>query len=176
MASVINATTNGLLTSGDNAGTLNIQVSGNNALSIGADKTVTFAGGGITKNIQETATISATAATGTVNVDVLTSAVWYYTSNASANWTFNFRGNSTTTLDSVMSTGQSLTVAFLVQLGSTGYYASAITIDGVANTPVWQGGSAPSSGSPNNLDAYVYTIIKTSSATFKVLAQRISYS
>lgn len=176
MASVINATTNGLVTAGDNAGTLNIQVSGNNALSIGTDKAVTFGGGGVIKNIQETATISATAATGTINVDVLTSVVWYYTSDATANWTFNFRGNSGTTLDSIMSTGQSLTVAFLVQLGSTGYYASAITIDGVANTPVWQGGSAPSSGSPSNLDAYVYTIIKTSSATFKVLAQRISYS
>lgn len=176
MASVINASTNGLVTTGDNTGLLNIQVSGNNALTVAADKTVSFIGGGVVKNLQETATITATAATGTVNVDCLTSVVWYYTSNAADNWTFNFRGNSGTTLDNIMSTGQSLTVAFLVQLGSTGYYATAITIDGVANTPVWQGGSAPSSGSPNNLDAYVYTIIKTSSATFKVLAQRISYS
>jgi len=176
MASIINATTNGLDTSGDNTGVLNIQVSGSNALAIGSDKTVSFGGGGVIKNIQETATISATAATGTVNVDILTSVVWYYTSNAAANWTFNFRGNSTTTLDSIMSTGQSLTVAFLVQQGSTPYYATAITIDGAANTPVWQGGTAPSTATPGVLDAYVYTIIKTSSATFKVLAQRISYS
>lgn len=176
MASVINASTNGLVTTGDNTGLLNIQVSSSNALTIAADKTITLLGGAVTKNIQETATISATAATGTINVDCLTSAVWYYTANASANWTFNFRGNSGTTLDSVMATGQSLTIAFLVQLGATGYYATAISIDGVANVPVWQGGSAPAAGSPNNLDAYVYTIIKTSSATFKVLAQRISYS
>ena len=176
MASVINASTNGLVTTGDNTGVLNIQVSGNNALTVAADKTVSFIGGGVTKNLQETATISATAATGTINVDCLTSVVWYYTSSASSNWTFNFRGNSTTTLDSIMSTGQSLTVAFLVQLGSTGYYATGITIDGVANTPVWQAGNSPSSGTSGVLDAYVYTIIKTSSATFKVLAQRISYS
>ena len=176
MASIINATTNGLDTSGDNTGVLNIQVSGSNALAIGADKTVSFGGGGVIKNLQETANISATAATGTINVDVLTSVVWYYTTSASSNWTFNFRGNSTTTLDSVMATGQSLTVAFLAQLGSTGYYATAITIDGVANTPVWLGGSAPTSSTPNALDAYIYTIIKTSSATFKVLAQRVSYS
>lgn len=176
MASVINASTNGLVTNGDNSGTLNIQVSGNTALSITADKSVTFSAGGITKNIQETVTISATAATGTINVDILTSVVWYYTSNAAANWTFNFRGNSTTTLDSVMATGQSLTVAFLVQQGSTAYYSSAITIDGVANTPVWQGGIAPTSSIPNALDVYVYTIIKTSNATFKVLAQSASYS
>lgn len=176
MASIINASTNGLLTSGDNTGLLTIQVSGSDAVTVAADKTVSFVGGGVIKNLQETATISATAATGTINVDCLTSVVWYYTSNASANWTFNFRGNSTTTLDSVMATGQSLTVAFLVQQGSTGYYATAITIDGAANTPVWQGGIPAGSTTPNSLDAYVYTIIKTSSATFKVLAQRISYS
>ena len=179
MVSTINASTagsGGIITSGDSSGVMALQVAGNTALTVNADKSIAFSAGGVTKNIQETATISATAAPGTVDVDILTSVVWYYTSNAAGNWTFNFRGNSGTTLDSVMSTGQSLTVAFLVQLGSTGYYASAITIDGVANTPVWQGGLAPSSGSPSNLDAYVYTIIKTSSATFKVLAQRISYS
>lgn len=174
MASIINASTNGLVTSGDNTGTLNIQVSGNNALTVNTDKSVSFVGGSVTKNIQETANISATAASGTINVDILTSVVWYYTSNASANWIFNIRGNSTTTLDSVMSTGQSLTLAFLVQQGSTGYYATSITIDGSSNTPVWLG-SAPSSATPNALDAYIYTIIKTSSATFKVLAQRVSY-
>lgn len=176
MASIINASTNGLITSGDNAGTLNIQVGGNNALTLATDKTVSFVGGAITKNVQETATISATAATGTVNVDCLTSAVWYYTTNASGNWVFNFRGNSGTTLDSVMATGQSLTIAFLVQQGSTPYYATSITIDGVANTPVWLNGDPPIASAPNVLQSYVYTIIKTSSATFKVLAQRSVYS
>lgn len=176
MSSIINASTNGLITTGDTTGSLNIQVGSSNALTIGTDKKISFVGGGVVKNIQETATITATAATGTIDVDILTSVVWYYTSNATANWVFNFRGNNTTTLNTVMDTGQSLTVAFLVQLGATGYYATDITIDGVANTPVWQGGAIPASGSSGNLDAYVYTIIKTSSATFKVLAQRISYS
>lgn len=179
MPSIINASTSGsggLISTGDASGVLELQVASNTALTVNANKSVSFSGGSITRNIQETVTISATAATGTVNVDILTSVVWYYTSNAAANWTFNFRGDSGTTLDSVMATGQSLTVAFLVQQGSTAYYASAITIDGVSNTPVWQGGSAPSSAVSGALDAYVYTIIKTSSATFKVLAQRISYS
>ena len=53
MASVINASTNGLVTTGDNTGTLNIQVSGNNALTVAADKTVSFIGGGVVKNLQE---------------------------------------------------------------------------------------------------------------------------
>jgi len=38
-------------------------------------------------NIAEPATVSATAATGTINYDVCTQSVLYYTSNASANWT-----------------------------------------------------------------------------------------
>lgn len=176
MASIVNATTNGIVTAGDNTGTLNIQVSGNTALAIGTDKAVTLGGGFNTKNIQETVLLSATSATGTVNVDILTSVVWYYTANATGNWTFNFRGNSGTTLDSVMVTGQSLTVAFLVQQGTTGYYATGITIDGTANTPVWFGGTAPTSADGSTLYCYIYTIIKTSSATFKVLAQRVSYS
>lgn len=174
MASTINASTNGLVTSGDNTGILNIQVSGNTALSVNSDKSVSFSGGGVTKNIQEIVNISATAASGAINVDILTSVVWYYTSNASSNWTFNFRGNNSTALNDVMSTGQSLTVAFLVQQGASAYYATGITIDGNANTPVWTGGS-PTSGTINALDVYVYTIIKTSNAVFKVLAQKLSY-
>lgn len=177
MASTINASSvgsGGIITAGDTTGILELQVSGNTALTVNTDKSVAFSGGGITKNIQETVNISATAANGTINVDILTSVVWYYTSNASSNWTFNFRGNGSTTLNNVMATGQSLTVAFLVQQGSTAYYATGITIDGVANTPVWSG-TAPFFGNSNALEVYIYTIIKTSPATFKVLAQRNTY-
>jgi hypothetical protein len=44
-------------------------------------------------------TISATAATGTINYDATTQSVLYYTTDASANWTVNFRGNGTTSLN-----------------------------------------------------------------------------
>lgn len=177
MASTINASSSGsggLITEGDATGIMELQVNGNTALTINPDKSIAFSSGGITKNIQETVNISATAATGTINVDILTSVVWYYTVNASSNWIFNFRGNGSTTLNNVMATGQSLTVAFLVQQGSTAYYSTGITIDGVANTPVWI--NALTSGVQNSLESYIYTIIKTSNATFKVLAQKVSYS
>ena len=119
---------------------------------------------------KEQMTISATAATGTVNVDIVTSAVKYYTSNASANWTFNFRGDGSTTLNSLMSVNESLTVAFLVTQGSTAYYANAFQVDGVSVTPKWNGGTAPSAGNASSIDSYTFTIIKTASATFTVLA------
>ena len=120
--------------------------------------------------IRETATVSATAATGTIQFDVLTQVVLYYTTDASGNFTVNFRGNSGTSLDSVMSTGQSLSATFLVTNGSTAYYNSAVTIDGSSVTPKWQGGSAPTSGNASSIDSYTYVIIKVGSATFTVLA------
>jgi len=126
--------------------------------------------------MRETATVSATAATGTINFDALTQVVLYYTTNASGNWTVNFRGNSGTTLDSVMSTGQSLSATFLVTQGSTAYYNSAVTIDGNSVTPKWQGGSAPTSGNASSVDNYTYVIFKTGSATFTVFATQTKFA
>ena len=124
----------------------------------------------------ETNSVSATAATGTVNVDLSTAAVHYYTANASANWTFNFRGNGSTTLNSLLSVGQSATVAFLVTTGSTAYYPTAFQVDGVSVTPKWQGGSAPTSGNASSIDSYTFTIIKTASATYTVLAAQVKFA
>ena len=118
----------------------------------------------------EKVTISATAASGTINYDLSTQSVLYYTSNATGNWTLNIRGDSGTSLNSLMATGQSMTLAFLATQGSTAYYNSAVTIDGSSVTPKWFGGSAPSAGNANGIDVYTYTIIKTGSATFTALA------
>jgi hypothetical protein len=124
----------------------------------------------------EKVTISATAATGTINYDLSTQSILYYTSNASANWTVNIRGNSSTTLNSMMATGQSVTMTFLVTQGSTAYYNSALTIDGISVTPKWLGGSAPTAGNINGVDVYTYTIIKTGSAAYTVFASQSRYA
>lgn len=118
---------------------------------------------------EERMTVSATAATGTINFDADTQGVLYYTSNASADWTLNVRGSSGTTIDSKLATGDSTTVAFLVTNGSTAYKHSALTIDGSAQTVKWSGGTAPSAGNASAIDAYSFTIIKTASATYTVL-------
>lgn len=126
-------------------------------------------------NIIEPATVSATAATGTINYDVTTQSVLYYTSNASANWTVNFRGSSGTSLNTLMTTGQMITVAFLVTQGATAYYNSAVQVDGSSVTPKWQGGSAPTTGNASGIDVYTYTIVKTGSAAFTVLASQTQF-
>jgi hypothetical protein len=126
-------------------------------------------------NAAEVVTVSATAATGTINYDATTQSVLYYTSNASANWTVNFRGSSGTSLNTLMSTGQSLTLVFLVTQGSTAYYNNAVTIDGTSVTPKYQGGTAWSSGNASAIDAYSYTIVKTGSAAFTVFAAQTQF-
>jgi len=143
--------------------------------------TKTFSGtssaiGIVLNDAAEVATVSATAATGTINYDITTQSVLYYTSNASANWTVNFRGSSGTSLNTLMSTGQSMTVAFLVTQGSTAYYNSAVQVDGTTSgvTTRWLGG-APTAGNASGIDSYRYLIIKTGSATFTVLASNTQF-
>jgi len=118
----------------------------------------------------ENTTVSATAATGTINFDVITQGVLYYTTNASANFTLNFRGNSGTTLNTLLATGQAISVVFLNTNGATPYYANAFQIDGTSVTPKWSGGTAPSAGNASAIDSYSFTIIKTATSTYTVLA------
>lgn len=119
---------------------------------------------------EERMTISATAATGTINFDAVTQGVLYYTTNASANWTLNVRGNSGATLNSILAVGDAITVSFLVTNGATAYNHSALTIDGSAQTVRWSGGTAPSAGNASSIDAYSFTIIKTAATpTYTVL-------
>jgi hypothetical protein len=126
-------------------------------------------------NALELVTVSATAATGTINYDVTTQSVLYYTSNASANWTVNFRASSGTSLDTAMATGESITVVFLVTQGATAYYNNAVTIDGSSVTPKYQGGTAWTAGNASSIDAYSYTIVKTGSAAFTVFAAQTQF-
>ena len=124
----------------------------------------------------EVATVSATAATGTINYDITTQSVLYFTTSASGNWTVNFRASSGTSLDTLMSTGQSMTVAFLVTQGGTAYYNSAVQVDGSSVTPKYQGGTAYTAGNANSIDVYMYTIIKTGSAAFTVFTSQTKFA
>jgi len=75
-----------------------------------------------------------------------------------------------------MSTGQAVTVAFLVTQGATAYYNNAVQVDGSSVTPKWQGGTAPSAGNASSVDVYTYTIIKTGNAAFTVFASQIRFA
>jgi len=123
--------------------------------------------GAVLKETEETWNVSATAATGTVNMDVNTASVWYYTSNATANHTLNIRGNSSTTLSSLLAIGDSITVVWANTNGTTAYYPNVIKIDNASTnyevtvTAKWQGGTAPTAGNASSIDVYSLTIVKT---------------
>ena len=154
-------------TGGDSNIDFNINPKGIGRVTLGAGKI---------QQLAEKATIAATAATGTVNFDVITQAVLYFTSNAAANYTLNIRGDGSNTLNSIMDTGESITIAHLVTQGSTPYYNNAVTIDGSSITPEWSGGSAPSSGNASSIDVYTYTIFKTGDAAFTALAAQTQFA
>jgi hypothetical protein len=130
----------------------------------------------VLSNAAEVATVEATAATGTINYDVTTQSVRYFTSNASANWTVNFRASSGTSLNTAMSTGQSVTVAFLVTQGATAYYNSVVQVDGTTVTPKYQGGTAYAAGNASAVDVYMYTIVKTGNAAFTVFTSQTKFA
>jgi len=126
---------------------------------------------------EERTTVSATAATGTVNFDAVTQGVLYYTTNASANWTLNIRGTSGITLSSILAVGDAITVSHLVTQGATAYYNNAVQVDGSSVTPKWQGGNAPAAGNASSVDAYVYTVIKTAATpTYTVFASQTKFA
>ena len=126
----------------------------------------------------EKATISAgiLTATSTTNIDLAENNVYYFTNNAQGNWTFNFRGNSTTTLNNFLTVGDSITVAILSSQGNTAYYNSTIQIDGTTVTPKYYGGVPYTVGNINSIDVYTYNIIKTANNTYSVLTSQSQYT
>lgn len=80
----------------------------------------------------------------------------------------NFVGDGSTSLNSIMETGQSLTLTLLVTHGATGHYETATSVDGTPITVKWLNGVSPATATPNTISAYTYSIVKTASNTFTV--------
>jgi hypothetical protein len=129
------------------------------------------------QEMQEFITVAATATSGSINYNILTNhSILFHTANATGNFSINFRGDASNTLNSILSVGETMTIAFLVTNGATAFYQTGLLIDGVSVTPKWQNGSTPTSGNINSIDIYSYTIIKTASATYTVLASQTKFS
>lgn len=136
----------------------------------------TISGSFKVQNALEKNTIYATGMGTSYNYDTRTQSVVFYSGSATNNCTVNFRGDSTTSLNSIMSIGQSLTVVLMVYNSGVAYYPNAYQIDGNSVTPKWINGTAPTSGNPNGIDSYTYTIIKSADATFTVLASQVKFA
>lgn len=131
------------------------------------------------QEILEYVSITASAPASLQHFNVLDDhAIKMFTVDSNIGIGLNIRGNSSTTLNSVMLVGQSLTIAVLVKNGANANYINEFSIDSsfINNTLLWQGGTAPNSGNANSIDVYTFTIIKTASNVFTVLASQTRFA
>jgi hypothetical protein len=126
-------------------------------------------------NMAEVTTVT-TLPSATLTYYTASQSVILFTSNATNNWTLNITHSAGTTLNAALAIGQSITIAFAVTNSATAYYNSATQIDGVAVTPKWQGGTAPTAGNVSSLDTYTFTVIKTAASTYTVLASLTKFA
>jgi hypothetical protein len=147
-----------------------------NITSIGTLTSLNVAGTTTIQQAKEKIVQNGTGVTGTVNYDLLTSAIILQTTNAVSDFTLNVRGDASTTLDSIMSVDQSMTLNFINKNGATAYVMSDITIDGSATTVRWTAPGSAGTGTINGNDQYVLNILKTASSTFTVFASRVGYA
>jgi hypothetical protein len=116
----------------------------------------------------------------TIDLDLDSSSIYYFTQPAVGNWTVNFRANVGTALTNFLNVGDSLTVAMNTVQGSTAYYNNAVKIDGISVTPRYYGSLTINSGNPNSLDLYTYVIVRIQStgdptSDFTVLYSQSQY-
>jgi hypothetical protein len=129
----------------------------------------------ILRGTEEDVNVVASAATGTINFDVSTASIWYYTSNASANHTLNFRYSSGDTLASKLAVGDAITLVWLNTNGATAYYPNVIQIDGTTVTPKVP--ATISAGNASAVDSYTFTIIKTAATpTYTVFETQTKFA
>ena len=105
----------------------------------------------------------------------------YWNSAASGNWTYNIRFNSGTTLDSKMSTGETINISYITPVGGSSYYQSGFTIDSSSVTVQWVDNFAPAQGggdpgpASTGYDVYSFAINKTGSNTYIVLGSHTHF-
>ena len=155
------------------AGNVTIATQGN-ITSLGTLTSLNVGGTSSIQQAKEKVTVNAGAG-GAMNYDLLTQAIEYHSVNSTANVTLNFRGNSTTTLDSVMSSNQSMTCTFINTNGTTPFVITSISIDSNVQTAKWSAPGSAGFGTASGKDVYTFNIIKTAANTFAVFASVTGY-
>ena len=133
--------------------------------------------GGLSLNngeLVERSNITAGKLSANQDIDLADGMIHYFTTQETTTALPNIRVDGSTTLNSVMDAGDVVSVTLITTAAAAGYSAH-VTIDGVAVTEEWVGGSAPSAGGSDGLDIYCYTIIcthatNTGDSGFKVIA------
>lgn len=112
-------------------------------------------------------------------VNVLDGAVYYYTGTITDGFKFNIRGNSSTTLASLLTTdANAITIVLMIENVTTAKSFAAsdyLTIDTSATVNIkWFGGSKPAGNI--GTDVYTLTIYKTGTTAFTVFASQSKFA
>ena len=175
----------------NNSTTDAMTINANGSITASGNVTVSgtgfFMGGGLSptgpslsvNNIGESLTLTTAAANaGSINFYLGVNSIYYYTSTptSAGAFTLNISGTVLVTLNSMMSTAQSISIALFVTNGAYATYPNIINIDGTAQTVKWANGVLISAGNTYATDVYNFTIIKTANATFTVLGSQVKYA
>ena len=83
---------------------------------------------------------------------------------------------STTGINTDLAVGQAINVTAITAVNASTAYVNQITVDGLAITENWVGGSAPTDGGSSGYDTYSFNILKTGSETFICIANQVKTS
>jgi len=143
--------------------------------------------GGISFNsglIFEDCQLTSSGLSGTSHHSVEADNSRYWNGAASGNWTYNIRWNSSTTLDSKMSTGETINIAYVTAVGGSSYYQSGFQIDGTNTTVQWvdqlppvQGGGrdSGSDAATSGFDVYNFAINKNGTNSYYVVGSHTHF-
>ena len=139
---------------------------------------VEVSGGLVTNEVIEKVDINGSQVAGTPTINLKNNAVYYYTTASSGAYAPAIVADGSTSLNAYMDTGEVMTFTMIVNNNSDTHIVNGFTIDGtnVWSNVEWSGGSAPASGDGGTgIDTYTFSIIKTGSAAFTVLASLTKY-
>lgn len=109
-------------------------------------------------------------------VGVKNGSIYYNSATATSVATVNIIGDSTTTLNSMMNVGETLTVTVMITNGATPQGISSVSIDGTVRTVKMLNGS-DLTGVANSITSYTFTIIKTAATpTYTVIGSKVRYA
>jgi hypothetical protein len=130
--------------------------------------------------LKESVTITDGKLSDNTNIDVSGGNLFLFTTTETTTATPNIRYDGSTSLNNKMDIGETVSVTIVTTAAAAGY-AATVNIDGAtvgtnSGTLNWTGGSAPSDGGSSGVDIYAYTIMKTASAKYTVIATQTKTS
>ena len=133
---------------------------------------VTAAGLDLTGQLREQVNITAGKLSDNTNINIDNGMLHHFTTAETTTATPNI--TSTAGLNTSMAVGDAISVTLVTTAAAAGY-ASTVHIDGSiistnSGTLNWTGGTAPAAGGSSGVDIYAYTIMKTASGKYTVIA------